>query len=475
MKELIAHPAILPLIPLFGIIFLLFVFQLVNRRKSLGYLIEKNALILLIFMICGVTITPFNKFTPLALIEREKTLPSLAAQIVLYLSTVFVLLPRLRFTLQKIIAAFYSIVIFNPGFCALVLLIVLSGFWSATPDYTFKNAGILLGTTIVLIYIAKQYDIQQFAELIRLNNTWIAIPSIYYSLFRKSIGINATKNSWQGILAHPNPLGSLMALNIFLWGVYAARNPKDRKKAFTIIFISLYVLQMAGTAGAKVQLILLTCLLLFVNSIKPLPFQWTFTGIVVFLILAIIGTILVTENLETIVVDGLGKDMTFTGRVPVWNMLFTEHIPKHPWFGFGYHGFWQPWRGLDNPAFNVIVMPSEWRPPHAHNGFVDTIVDLGFFGGLAFAISFITNLIYAVVYLSQKKGSEAALPLIFLTYVVITNLSEGGLIEVSMTWVLYATTTLRLSMEMSYLIKSQKPPKRLVTQPTLEANRMDSL
>ena len=400
MKELLKNPIILLLILGCGVIYLLLAFLAVGRNQKLGALVEKLIVGLYLFMMPGLSISPFSKLHPIALAHPEKSLPSMIFQLGLYGAVLFILLPRLKYTIKYYLDLVALLLQKNPGLCLYLFLIFLSFAWSDTPVYTLKYSLIWLGATIFSTYITKQYSYREISILLRWCSVVTAILSTFYSKFKPAIGINPAKNSWQGIIDHPNKLAALMALSAILWGLEAIENPKNRWLSIGVVLYSLFVLQMTESGGGKIQFLIGTIAVLSVRFLKKLPFQWSLFFIVLFLILSINGFIIITNNLEAIIVDGLGKDITLTGRTPLWTYLFAEKIPKRPWLGYGFHGFWQPWRGADNPAANHISgelrMPSGsgyWTPPHSHNGFVEIIIDLGLIGFTAFSLSFCTALV----------------------------------------------------------------------------------
>jgi len=180
------------------------------------------------------------------------------------------------------------------------------------------------------------------------------------------------------------------------------------------------------------------------------------------MIVSICVTIIVSENLKFIVVDTLNKDMTLTGRTDFWPII-VHKINQHPLGGYGLSGFWQPWRGADNPGGDIIVAKTEFRPSHSHNGFLDLGLDLGWLGVALFACSFINNVAKGVVYLSKARLPESGLPLLLLTYNLMTNLTETGLVGITSIWFWYVVTTVRLTLDTSG--KSYSETKRSV-EPT---------
>ncbi|MDJ0553669.1 MAG: O-antigen ligase family protein [Microcoleaceae cyanobacterium MO_207.B10] len=448
MKELLKNPIILLPILGCGVIYLLLAFLAVSRNQKLGALAEKLVVGFLLFMMPGLNIAPFPALTPNAMAHPEKSLPSMIFQLAVYGSVLFILSPRLKYTLKYFFDLVALLLQNNPGLCYFLFIIFLSFGWSDTPIHTLKYSIALLGSTIVYVYIIKQYPYKEISTLLRWGLVVTAILSTFYSIFKPDIAINLAKNSWQGIIDHPNKLAALMALGAILWLLEAIENPKNRWLSIGAFFYLLYVMDMAQSGASKVQFLMGIVTVFSVRFLKKLPFQWSLFFVVVFLILSISGFIIITNNLEAIVVDGLGKDLTLTGRTPLWAYLIAEKIPKRPVLGYGFHGFWQPWRGADNPAANHISgglrLPSGggyWTAPHSHNGFIEIIIDLGLIGFSAFAWSICTALVQAIQSLtSSKKGEsilELILPILLLIFIVFPNLTEIPLVENNHNWYYY--------------------------------------
>ncbi len=459
MKALLGNPVILLLILGCGVIYILLAFQVVSKNPKVGALVEKISIGLYLFILQGVGVSPFPNFNPIGLANREKTFAAAVVQLAVYGVIIFVLSPRLKYTLKYSVEVLAVLIKSNLGLFLYLLLLSLSFAWSDTPIHTLKYSMVWLLTTIVNSYIIKQFSFTQLANLLRYVLAVTAVMSTYYGFFRTALATANAKNSWQGVLSHPNTLAAVMSFSAILWGIEAFENSKKRGLSVGMTLLSLYVLQRCESGGGRVQFILGVLMVMLVSFLKKLPFQWAYFFVIIFMILSITGFIIVTDNLEAIVVDGLGKDMTLTGRTPLWEFLFTEKIPKRPILGYGFHGFWQPWRGPDNPAANHISgelrMPSGdgyWTPPHAHNGFIEIIIDLGYVGFACFALSLFTTLADAVRYLTrpQPPGTpmiESILPILLLMSVIFPNLTEIPLVENNHNWYYYVFASVGLSIK----------------------------
>jgi O-antigen ligase len=221
----------------------------------------------------------------------------------------------------------------------------------------------------------------------------------------------------------------------------------SERRLSIIFFVVSLIAMIKGESGAsKVLLVVLIGLWLYLGFVKKLKVQWAFVSVILFMIVSICLTIIVTENIEFIVVDTLNKDLTLTGRTDFWPLIVNK-INHHPILGYGISGFWQPWRGADNPAGDLIVAKSGFQPMHSHNGFLDLGLDLGWLGLSLFTVSFFVNVAKGVVYLGRTRLPEAGLPLLLLTYTLMTNLTETGLLGVTSIWFWYVATTTRLSLD----------------------------
>ena len=94
-----------------------------------------------------------------------------------------------------------------------------------------------------------------------------------------------------------------------------------------------------------------------------------------FLAILAIGLFLLLEfslGVTEFVVTALGRDMTFTDRVPLWKNLLDWGFEK-PFLGYGYETFWTGERLILIPGFQ-----------EAHNGYLELFLDGGMLALLLF-------------------------------------------------------------------------------------------
>ena len=117
----------------------------------------------------------------------------------------------------------------------------------------------------------------------------------------------------------------------------------------------------------------------------------------------------------------LYNDPTLTGRTYIWNFAFSE-IAHRPVFGWGYQSFWLV--GSDAPS--VLEAPS-WvaNMPNAHNGYYDTILELGYVG-FGLLMLFILTTLHLLVRVADRDLRRAWLLLSIALYVILYNCLESA-------------------------------------------------
>lgn len=442
MKELIlGSPVIILFLMAIGLIYFSVIFHLAGQNKKLVANLEKIFFGIFLISIAGATgatIAPFDKLHPRVLTNDTTTLPTIVSQLSFYGLFFFLLISRFRYTLKNLIEVVTNLITKSPFFCLFLVLMSLCFLWSNAPEVTFKATLVYLEVTLFAIYFGKQYSWQEIYPLWRWINIIIVIVSIF-------VNIAQSQSPWNSILGHKNQFSFVMAQTAVLWLVHAMYSSERRLSI--IFFVVSFIAMIKGESGAsKVLLVVLIGLWLYLGFVKKLKVQWAFVSVILFMIVSICLTIIVTENIEFIVVDTLNKDLTLTGRTDFWPLIVNK-INHHPILGYGISGFWQPWRGADNPAGDLIVAKSGFQPMHSHNGFLDLGLDLGWLGLSLFTVSFFVNVAKGVVYLGRTRLPEAGLPLLLLTYTLMTNLTETGLLGVTSIWFWYVATTTRLSLD----------------------------
>lgn len=317
----------------------------------------------------------------------------------------------------------------------LVGLAVFSVVWSTVPDLTLRRSVALVGTNLFGIYLATRYRLDEQLQLLAWTLGIGAVLSLVVTVAVPSYGIELS-GAWRGIYAQKNIMARLMVLSAMVFLLLALKSHRYRWGAWAMFCLSAALMLLSASKGALVNLITLLVLLILYRALRL-----HFTQAIPVLIVAILtlGGIadLISSNSE-ILLKSLGKDPTLTGRTDLWDAV-SEMIWKRPILGYGYGGFWTS--GEDGPAayvWNIV----NWKPAHAHNGFLNLCLDLGLLGLAVFIFGYLLNTMRAVSCVRSTKTPEGFWPLIYMSFIFLYNQAESSLLgQNDFFWILYTAVS----------------------------------
>jgi O-antigen ligase len=323
----------------------------------------------------------------------------------------------------------------------LTALAYFSFLWSDFPDYTLLNARDIWMMTTFGLYFAIRFSFKEQIKLITYTLLIGMFLSLIFVFAFPGIGRHWVDHpgAWKGVYGHKNYLGSMMVVNslaflsldkdslpIYRWGGFA----------LSLIFILL--------STSRTSLVLTFLLLLIITFYKN--FRWQGKASVIFidvtiLFLGCISLLVFTYWVELI--TGLGRDPTITGRTIIWDVALTR-LMERPFLGYGRGAFWAP---KSNYAFEVSqAIGTGWVPPHGHNGFIDTALDVGLIGLLLFFICYLMIFAKALKLGYATKKTEEVWPLAYLIFLIINNITESCLLYTpNIYWLLFITIIFTLS------------------------------
>jgi exopolysaccharide production protein ExoQ len=87
----------------------------------------------------------------------------------------------------------------------------------------------------------------------------------------------------------------------------------------------------------------------------------------------------------------------------------------------------------------------QWKPPHAHNGFLDLALELGIVGIVVFVVGLAAAAWRSAALIRRTSSFYALWPVVYLAFMVMINLAESAiLIRNSIFWMLYVVTCMWL-------------------------------
>lgn len=268
--------------------------------------------------------------------------------------------------------------IFSPLFyIGYLFLGLLSFMWSTNPGFSALQWFMTFQSLVFAYFFVKSLkllDVFFEGHTIRLynllGNTVFILQLIFVvgmwidpdTFFRLTNGGEEARLG--GIIMNPNELGMLAGVGIacLIFDLYRFKN-----KTFTIIkiLIIFYALFMTGSRSSLIGVLLI--IFFHINQTKRQGLKMAIIGAVLLVMPFAINQIILKggdkERLEEI--------LTLTGRLPFWQALITEGLPREPLLGFGF-------MRIDYKEFfqSTHTYPGKMT----HNTFMQVLMNLGFIG-----------------------------------------------------------------------------------------------
>jgi exopolysaccharide production protein ExoQ len=349
----------------------------------------------------------------------------------------------------------------NPFNLLLVGLALLSFLWSELPVLSISRSFALAGTTLLGVYLASRYTVNELVILLGHAFFAIILLSIIFVVFLPNCGIMGSihAGSWRGIYSHKNHLGRLMVMGEIIFTIQPKRgsgkilnllsmptskfetdSPLEIKGNnvslnFIGLNLSIVLIIMSKSSGAITSLAILS-IVLAVFKISQLNPPQRFCATLGSMATAGIVGILTIPNPE-VLFSSVGKSSDLSGRGDLWNILF-DTIWQSPIVGFGYGVFW--------PRYGKLISSQNagWNAPDAHNGFLDLTLSVGLLGLALFVFGYLSSFLTALQRFRHTLDDEDFCQLVLLAYIVVTNMSETGLFAYNnIFWLLYIAVSHR--------------------------------
>jgi exopolysaccharide production protein ExoQ len=334
-----------------------------------------------------------------------------------------------------------AVVLRAPVLWAAVGLTVASIAWSPVPATSIQRSFALVGTTLLGVYVGTRFAGPTLWRLLGWTFALVAFSSVFFAVLLPEYGLSEDKRglAWQGVFTTKGQLGRIMVLSALLWLLYIRESRRHLlfKLAMFGLSAALVVLSQSVTS-----LVVLIALLGFIPMFRLIRLHYIFVVpmLATYSFSAMVAVTWSWLNLGE-VADLLGRDRTLTGRTLLWQEVW-ERILDQPILGYGYSGFW---RGLEGPSGEVWIATG-WQPPHAHNGYLDIWLQLGFVGLLLTVLLLVGGLLRSLIWTRMHRGVEGEFPLLFFLFNLVTNISEVSiLVRNTFYWVLFTVLLLRLA------------------------------
>jgi len=309
--------------------------------------------------------------------------------------------------------------------------------WAIKPELSFvrfvKEIMVLTAIVLPALAAAREADILRgmflcFALAAVVNV--VLIPGGYATLAQ--YGSTMVDIGYQGYFSGKNLLGEFAAI-AFLLSIHELLYPRYRRALGIFVAVIAVVLLLLSSSKTALGLALVAP---FLAGLSLVMSRTSRVSPAIILISMALGYV-VFSNLTGFDTERIAYlltgDSSFTGRTTIWNFADTE-IARSPLLGWGYQGFW-----LVGPDAPSIVDAPGWVKlmPNAHNGYYDTMLELGYIG-LAFLVIFLVTTLHAIGRVAERDNKRAWLLLSVALFIIIYNFLETlWLRAFDMSWVVF--------------------------------------
>jgi len=327
----------------------------------------------------------------------------------------------------------------NGWLIAFLLYCFVAIFWSDVAFTAFKRWIKVIGHPVMVLVVFTEPDPAEALKRLMQRGAYILLPfSICVIKYFDSIGRHY--DEWTGIASNrglnynKNGLGAVcMVMGYFfcwrLLQVWRQKRGKHRRDELLLIggllLMAAYLLRKAHSMTPTLSLLIG----LLVMSVVGLRFvQKQVIGVYIALAAVTLVVAELSFGIFEWVADVTGHAATIEGREDLWGELLAFHT--NPIFGVGFESFWS------GDRLRQLWAAHLWHPTEAHNGYLETYLNLGWVGLLMLGGLFVAT--YRKIRLELLKNFEwGRFRLGFLVAVIAHNWTEATFKGLSVIWFMF--------------------------------------
>jgi len=351
----------------------------------------------------------------------------------------------------------------NGWLAAFMAFSLVSVLWSDFPVTAAKRWIKTLGHPIIALLILTDSDPDRAFRSVMRRCSFLLMPfSVllikYYPQFGRGFDAWSGTPINRGVGLTKNDLGYLcMIFGLFwIWDLLTCfRKLKGFQRVFDcgvrglMLGTIVWLLMIADSATSLATLSLGTVVLLVVR----LPFvDRRRIASYVFLAIAFAALIQLTFDPYTSIVEMLGRNSTLTDRTVVWGDAIA--LQPNVLLGAGFESFWLGSR------LEILWEKWWWHPNQAHNGYVETYLNLGAIG-LAILIGLLTFSLRRIGRAFFVLSEFGSLRLALFLAIVAFNYTEAAFKGVHFVWTVFFLIVIEYKLAPTN-VRRRKPVGRIM-------------
>ena len=323
----------------------------------------------------------------------------------------------------------------------MVLWLCLTSVISTDPGTSLKRLAfmfIVVGLWVCLFLFPR--DQRELARLLAWSAGLLLALSLGGVLFMPELAVHQASDvmepqlagDWRGTFEHKNGAAAVFSCCVFI-GLFAARSGLPLLGSLIALGSTVFVFASGGKSS--------TMLLLLAFGIGMI-WEWSQSKVLRVMLAMTPLAFLLAFGVGAVLFPPLGDltaklplDTTFTGRTDVWQYA-ADNLGGHLLTGHGFQAFW----GTAERLYGSSDAGWAGTAAHAHNGYLDMVVETGL-PGLLLAVAFLVILpirdVFAAKHLKVNAALLTMLTQIWLFGIYLSALESFFFSRASSIWVIF--------------------------------------
>jgi exopolysaccharide production protein ExoQ len=306
---------------------------------------------------------------------------------------------------------------------SLIIWCFVSAVWSVDPSLSFRRCIALGGTVGLGLYLGLQCSLEKFMSLMRWVVGIIILASFIVAAALPMAGLDYD-GRLRGVFDHKNDLGDFAGLGFVLLAGRLLSYEYKRRLGFAVdallAALCIVALVLAQSASPIPALIVSMAVLALAHGARVAAGQ--ITAFMPIITAATAGGILMLGQNIDFLSKLLDRSSDLSGRVRVW-AFSIKMVMERPLEGYGYGAFWT---GGGSPAA-VFWRSTHLAVPHAHNGYLQLMLDAGLIGLALLALAIVMTALRLCLSLRYCHDTPIPWSLSYIGFVLATQVAEPGI------------------------------------------------
>ncbi|MFT3905566.1 MAG: O-antigen ligase family protein [Steroidobacteraceae bacterium] len=324
----------------------------------------------------------------------------------------------------------------NRFFLAFMVMALLSALWSISPSDTIARYITLLSlVSVCFAFAMTNWYRERFQDVLRPLLIAICAGSLVIGFLMPDWIIEGglLSDAWHGLLSQKNEFGQVAGFAaIFSLHGLLAREIKPWWGVLGLVVALACLMLSRSSTSLLAALFSLWLMLMLVKSPTTMrrPMRYVVAAFAVVVVLYAVTVLRIIPGFEILLRPVMmisGKDMTFSNRSVIWDII-KEHMARWPMLGAGYGGYWTG-ANPASPSYEFFTR-MYFYPSQSHNGYLELANDLGYVG-LIVLLGYLAAFVWQGIRFFMLDRTQGALLLALFFHQSVTNLSESTWLQIS--------------------------------------------